>query len=83
MKYDEVLKQEYSENSCTFSAGFVDGHPIDTMYICLERDGEKPTIILLRPDEMACIAWLSSGVLWSNEMRLKRRKRTSCSTESR
>lgn len=70
LSYDEVLKQEYSKNNCVFSAGFVEGHPVDTMYIRLEREGEEPTIILLRPDEMASIAWLASGVLWSNEMRL-------------
>ena len=69
MQYDEVMKQEYSENKCVFSAGFVTGHEIDTMYIRLEKDGSEPEIILLRPDEMACIAWLASGVLWSNEMR--------------
>ena len=69
MQYDEVLRQEYSGNNCIFSAGFVTGHEIDTMYIRLEKDGLEPEIILLRPDEMACIAWLASGVLWSNEMR--------------
>lgn len=67
--YTEVLRQEYTKNNCVFSAGFVDGHPIDTMYIRLEKDGEEPTIIFLRPDEMACMAWLASGVLWSSEMR--------------
>jgi len=68
MKYEEILKQEYAGNNCIFSAGFVSGHEVDTMYIRLEKDGEEPEIILLRPDEMACIAWLASGVLWSNEI---------------
>src|SRR5690349_14369655 len=70
IEYEEVLRQEYSENKCIFSAGFVTGHAVDTMYIRLEREGEEPVVILFRPDEMASIAWLASGVLWSNEMRL-------------
>ena len=70
LRYREVLRQEQSENNCIFSAGFVEGHEVDTMYIRLEKDGEEPTIILLRPDEMASIAWLATGVLWSKEMLL-------------
>lgn len=66
--YREILRQEYSENHAAFSAGFVDGHEVDTMYIRMEKDGEEPTTILLRPDEMACIGWLVTGVLWSNEV---------------
>jgi hypothetical protein len=68
LNYDEVLRQEYSGNNCVFSAGFVDGHEGDTMYLKFEKDGVEPEIIHLRPDEMACIAWLASGVLWSSEM---------------
>ena len=68
MRYKEILKQEYVGNNCIFSAGFVSGHEVDTMYIRLEKDGKEPEIILLRPDEMACIAWLASGVLWSSEI---------------
>jgi len=70
LHYQEVLRQEQSKNNCIFSAGFVEGHEVDTMYIRLEKDGEEPTIILLRPDEMASIAWLATGVLWSKEMLL-------------
>ena len=70
LEYHEILRQEYVENNCVFSAGFVNGDKIDTMYIRLERDGAEPTIILLRPDEMTCILWLASGVLWSKEMHL-------------
>jgi hypothetical protein len=65
LEYTEVLRQEYSHNCCVFSAGFVSGHSYDTVYIRLERDGEEPTILLFRPDELAVIAWLASGVLWS------------------
>ena len=70
LKYIEVLRQEYSGNDCMFSSGFVEGLEFDTMYIRLEKQGVEPEIIHLRPDEMACIAWLASGVLWSNEMKI-------------
>lgn len=68
MKYTELINQKYGGNNCTYSAGFVEGYenPEDTMYIKLERDGDEPTIIYLRPDEMAAIAWISNGVLWSH-----------------
>jgi hypothetical protein len=59
----ELVAQEYT--NAKISAGFLDGASMDTMYIQLERDGEEPTIILLRPDEMAAIAYCASGTLWS------------------
>lgn len=63
----EVIRQEYS--NCVFSAGEVAGHPIDTVYLKLERDGRVDTFLLLRPDEMAAIGWLATGVLWSLAMK--------------
>jgi len=68
LQYHETIRQEYGGNNCVFSAGFVYGHPVDTLYIKMEKDGDKPTYWLFRPDEMACIAWLANGVLWSHEM---------------
>ena len=68
MTYDEIVRQGYAENNCAFSGGFVSGHEVDTVYLRIEKDGEEPTIILLRPDEMAAIAWVAAGVLWSGEM---------------
>jgi hypothetical protein len=65
LEYVEVLRQEYSENACVFSAGHVHGHPIDTLYLRLEKRDVEPLTILLRPDEAACLAWLLNGVLWS------------------
>ena len=38
------------------------------LYLRLEKDNEEPTILLLRIDEMAIIAWLASGVVWSYEI---------------
>ena len=65
MKLLELLKQVYAGNGTIFSAGFVEGHPVDTMYLRLQIDGEDEFCILLRPDEMAIIANLVTGVLWS------------------
>jgi hypothetical protein len=62
----ECIRQEYS--NCLFSAGLVAGHPADTMYLKLDRDGLTTTFLLLRPDEMAAIGWLATGVLWSHHM---------------
>lgn len=56
LTFTEAIRQEY--NDCVFSAGMVKGHPVDTTYLKLERDGIVSTFLLLRPDEMAAIAWL-------------------------
>lgn len=65
--YSEVIYQEYS--NCKFSAGMIEGHPIDTMYLRAEKDGAVTTQLLLRPDEMAAIGWLATGSLWTNAMK--------------
>ncbi len=62
----ELARQEYGGNNCVFAVGLVDGHGVDTHYLWIEKDGEHPTILLLRPDELAAIAWLCSGALWSH-----------------
>lgn len=66
VEYSELVSQPYTD--AVFSAGFVTGHPVDTVYLRLERDGEEPLMILLRPDELAAVAWLATSVLWSHEM---------------
>lgn len=71
LAYEEVCKQEYSINGCKFSAGFVAGEnkpDVDTMYLRMEKDGEEPTIILLRPDELQALAWVAGGAVWSHLM---------------
>ena len=67
IKFQEVIKQEYS--NCKFSTGFIEGHPVDTMYLRAEKDGVITTQLLLRPDEMAAIAWCCTGALWTKEMK--------------
>jgi hypothetical protein len=66
LTFTEVIRQEYT--NCVFSAGTVAGHPVDTLYLELERDGKVGTFLLLRPDEAAAIAWCMSGVLWSDAL---------------
>ena len=61
-EYEIIVSQPYQ--NCEFSAGFVKGHPVDTLFLRLER--EEELTILLRPDEMAAIAYCASGILWSH-----------------
>jgi hypothetical protein len=60
----EYIRQEYAHNDCVFSAGMTT-HPVDTLYLRIEKPGVYPTMLLLRPDELAAIAWCASGVLFS------------------
>ena len=64
LTFTEQVRQEYA--NCVFSSGQVEGHPVDTMYIKIAGSGQNDILLLLRPDEMAAIAWCASGVLWSN-----------------
>ena len=68
IKYIETIRQEYTENNCVFSGGRIEGHPVDTLYLSMERDGEDEITVLLRPDEAAVIAWICSGIVWSDIM---------------
>ncbi len=63
MIFTEVSAQEYT--NCKFSAGVVEGHAVDTMYLMAEKNGVITTQLLLRPDEMAALAWVANGVLLS------------------
>lgn len=69
--YTELIRQEYAGNNCVISAGFVEGDnkpEVDTCYLRLEKDGVEPTVLLLRPDEIQSIAWVSAGAVWSHLM---------------
>lgn len=63
--FREVDRQEYTGNNCIFSAGHVDGHEVDTIYLRMVKDGEEPTTLLLRVDEAARIAALLTNTIWS------------------
>jgi hypothetical protein len=75
LTFTEVIRQEYGGNNCIISAGFVKGRnkpKVDTCYLRLEKDNVEPTVLLLRPDEIQSIAWVTSGTVWVHLM-------TSCS----
>lgn len=62
--YTELISQPYA--NCVISAGLVEGHPVDTFYLRFDRNDESGLTILLRPDEMAAIAYCATGTLWSH-----------------
>jgi len=64
LTFTELIRQAYS--NCVFSAGMVEGHAADTLYLKLERNGTVDTFLLLRPDEAAALAWCLTGALWTN-----------------
>lgn len=64
--YRELIRQEYT--NCSFTAGEVEGHPVDTMYLRLERNGKVDTFLHLREDEAAALAYCLIGVLWSKRL---------------
>ena len=66
--FSELIRQEYTGNNCVFSGGMVEGapHPADIYYLRWSKDGVDATMLLLRPDEVAAIAWLCAGLLWSH-----------------
>ena len=76
LKYEEVCDQPYI--NCRFSAGFVTGHPDDTIYLRIERseDISNPLDILMRPDEAAAIIWVLSGTLWSDAVKMLQMRET-------
>ena len=57
-EFYELSRQEYDGNNCIFAAGMIAGHPHDTHYLWIEKDGELPTVLLLRADELGndCMA---------------------------
>ena len=63
LTFAELCTQPYT--NCVFSAGNVEGHPVDTLFLRWERDDGGGRMILLRPDEAAAIVHVLSGALWS------------------
>ena len=60
------MRQPYS--NCKFSTGFVEGDLVDDLYFKIEKKGKVATQMIMRPDELAAIAWVASGVLWAYEI---------------
>ena len=61
LTFTEVASQPYE--NCEFSAGHIEGHPVDTIYIKWQRDGGG--LLGLRPDEAAALGYLLNAALWS------------------
>jgi hypothetical protein len=55
----------YAGNQCIFSAGLIEGHPIEQVYLKWEKDGDEGSMLLLRADELQAIAWVANGALWA------------------
>ena len=66
-KFWRAAVQEYQ--NCEISAGLIWGLQPDTVYLRFDKDGEKPTTILLRPDEVLAVLHVLSGALWSKEIK--------------
>lgn len=64
-RFIEKCRQEYAGNNCVFSAGLIEGHPIERAYLKWQKDGDEGTMLMLRADELAAIAWVATGAIWS------------------
>ena len=65
LTYHESADLYYPANECHFSAGRVEGHAADSIYIRLEKDNDPAheIFILLRPDELAALFAVGSWAL--------------------
>lgn len=50
------------------SGGFVKGLPPDKYYLRFDRDGDDPTTIFLRRDELEAVLIVLSGTLWTKSL---------------
>lgn len=66
--YTESWRQEYGGNGCIFAAGQVEGHPVDTIYFLLEKNGQIDGLFLLTPDEATALAIALMGAVWVDQM---------------
>ena len=65
-KFWRAVVQPYK--NCEISAGLIEGLEPDTIYLRFDRDDEKPTTIIIRPDEAQAAIYVLSGALWSMMM---------------
>ena len=65
LTYHESAVLEYPPNKCYISAGLVQGHVADSVYIRLEKNNDpaQEIFIVLRPDELAALLAVGSGAL--------------------
>lgn len=62
---EEMIRQVYGGNNCVFSAGVIHDHPEEHVYLKWQKDGDDGSTLLLKKDELAAIAWIATGTLWS------------------
>jgi hypothetical protein len=64
--------------NCEFSSGLIRGIEPDTIYLRFDKDGQKSTTFMLRPDEALAVIHVLSGALWSDEIftMTEKKKRT-------
>jgi hypothetical protein len=65
LTFEELARQSYGGNGAYFATGVVEGHPIEQVYFQWGKDGEPTGMFLLTTDELAAMAWVASGTLWS------------------
>lgn len=63
LTYYEISAQPYP--NCKISAGVVEGHPVEQVYFRMEKGGVITTDLLLTVDELAAMAWVANGTVWS------------------
>nr|BDD45453.1 hypothetical protein 21 [bacterium] len=69
LRFEELIFQPYE--NLRYSAGKVYGSPGHQVYLMVERidEGQAPRVIthmLLSAEELASIAWVATGTLWSH-----------------
>ena len=70
LTFSEAIVQPYP--NCRFSAGTVEGHPTDVMYLRWQKpEAGSDGMLLLTPDEAAALAWCLTGVVWGHLIYLK------------
>jgi hypothetical protein len=65
--FTESWRQAYAENNCVFAGGQIEGHPHDTIYLLIEKDGMTTDVFTLRPDEATAICMALMGAVWAQQ----------------
>jgi hypothetical protein len=71
--FHKAENQAYS--NAIFSAGLIENHPIEKVYIKFERFGEEPETIVMRRDEALALMYSLIGALWSDSMIQKEKEK--------
>jgi hypothetical protein len=63
--FTELTRQTYGGNGAYFATGVIEGDPVEQVYLQFGKDGKPDRMLMLTIDELAAIAWVASGTLWS------------------